>query len=109
MFYFYFAVGCAVFGAGLIIAPGWWKLAWVAAFMVLLAVLPTLLMKILDPLNVRRIRAYCIEVGVTNVEIQPFPNHYGVHFTKNDRKHYAKCKVTRGKIEWKGPSPAEVE
>ena len=109
MFYFYLVAGFAVFGAGLLIVPGLWKVAWVAAFLVLLAFVPTLLAKILDPLNARRIRAYCFEVGVTNVEIQPFPNHYGVHFTKNDRKHYAKCKVTGGRIEWKGPSPAEVE
>jgi hypothetical protein len=109
MFYLYGVAGFAVFGAGLIIAPGLWKVAWVAAFIALLAFLPTLLAKILDPLNARRIRAYCVEVGVTNVEIQPFPNHYGVHFTKDDRKHYAKCTVARGRIKWKGPSPVEVK
>jgi hypothetical protein len=81
---------------------------WVAASLGLLAFLPALLTKVLDPLNAKRIQAHCAAVGVTDVEVQPFPNHYGVHFRKDDRKHYAKCTVAGGKIKWKGPSPAEV-
>ena len=109
MFYVYLIVGFAVFGAGLFLAPGWWKVAWIAACLVLMAFLPAVLAKILDPLNTRRIRAYCAEVGVTDVEIQPFPNHYGVRFRKKDSEHYAKCTVVRGKIKWKGTSPAEAQ
>lgn len=109
MFYVYLVAGFAVFGFGLILIPGWWKLAWVAACSALVVFLPALLAKVLDPLNANRIRKYCAGVGVTNVEVKPFPNHYGVHFTKNDRKHYAKCVVAGGTIKWKGPSPAEIQ
>ena len=108
MFYFYLVAGFAIFGAGLLLVPGWWKLAWVAACLVLAMFLPLILGALLDPLNAKRIRSHCTEVGATDVEVQPFPNHYGVHFTKNDRKHYAKCTVVRGKITWKGPSPGEI-
>jgi hypothetical protein len=109
MFYFYLIAGFAVFGAGLFLAPGWWKAAWVVVCLALMVFLPLLLAKVLDPLNASRIRAYCAKAGVTDVEIQPFPNHYGVHFRKNDRKHYVKCTVSGGNIKWKGPSPAEVQ
>lgn len=109
MFYFYLVVGVAVFGFGIAIIPGWWKLAWAAACLALMVFLPALLAKVLDPLNAKRIRKYCAGVGVTEVEVKTFPNHYGVHFTKNDRKHYAKCIVTKGEIRWRGPSPAEVQ
>ena len=109
MFYAYLIAGLIVFGAGLFLAAGWWKLGWVAACLALMALLPLLLAKVLDPINANRIRTYCAEVGVTEVDVEPFPNHYGVHFRKNDRKHYAKCTVARGEIKWKGPSPAEVQ
>lgn len=109
MFYAYLVAGFLVFVAGLLAIPGWWKLAWVAACLALLAFVPSLLAKVLDPLNARRIRAHCAEAGATDVDVEPFPNHYGVHFVKNERKHYAKCTVAGGKIKWKGSSPAEVQ
>jgi hypothetical protein len=109
MFYFYLVAGFAVFGAGVFILPGWWKAPWIAACLAFMVFLPAVLAKFLDPLNANRIRAYCDSIGVTDVEVKPFPNHYGVHFRKNERKHYAKCTVARGKIKWKGPSPAEVQ
>ena len=109
MFYVYFIIGFVIFGAGMFLVPGYWKLAWVAACLGLAMFLPSILAASLDPMNSRRIRSYCANVGATDVEVQPFPNHYGVHFRKNDRKHYAKCTVARGKIVWKGQSPAEVQ
>jgi len=109
MFYVYLIAGFVAFGVGLFLTPGWWKLAWVAVCLAFMAFSPAILARVLDPLNARRIRAYCAEVGVTDVEVQPFPNHYGVHFRKNEKKHYAKCTLARGQIKWKGPSPAEVQ
>lgn len=109
MIYAYLIIGFAAFGAGLIVIPGYWKLAWVGACLVLLMFLPSILATVLDPLNARRIRSYCEGAGARDVEVKPFPNHYGVHFSKNDRKHYAKRKIMRGKIVWKGPSPAEIQ
>ena len=109
MFYVYVAIGAAIFGAGLILAPGLWKVAWAIACLGILMFLPTVLAAVLDPLNTRRIRTYCASVGATDIEIEPFPNHYGVHFRKHDRKHYARCTVVRGRIAWKGPSPADIE
>lgn len=76
--------------------------------MLLLAFLPTLLGWILDPWNTRRIKAYCETVGVTVLEIKPFPNHYGVSFEKNGKKEYAKCSVVGAKIKWKGKAPEEA-
>jgi len=107
MFCLYLALGFAIFGAGVLAVPGWWKLAWIALCLVVVMFLPTVLAKILDPLNARRIRAHCAAVGITNVEVEPFPNHYGVRFRKDDKKHYAKCAVVRGRIEWKGRAPEE--
>ena len=108
MFYVYLIIGFAIFGVGLVLMSGWWRLAWIAACLATAMVLPLILGAILDPLNARRIKSYCAGAGATDVEVEPFPNHYGVHFRKNERKHYAKCRVVRGKIEWKGTSPAEI-
>jgi hypothetical protein len=108
MFYVYVVLGFAIFGAGILLLPGWWKVAWVGLGFVTMIFLPKILSLFLDPLNTKRIRTYCVEAGVTDIEVQPFPNHYGVHFKKNGRKHYAKCKVAGGKVEWKGPSPADI-
>jgi hypothetical protein len=74
----------------------------------LLAAVPTVLAWALDPVNSRRIRKYCESLGLTDIAIKPFPNHYGVHFTKDGQKLYAKCSVVGRKIKWKGPSPVEM-
>jgi hypothetical protein len=109
MFYTYLVVGFAILLAGLFLVPGWWKLAWVVGSIAFVAYLPMLLEKALDPINSNRIREYCSKVGATNVEIRAFPNHYGVHFQKSDKRHYAKCIVTRGQIKWNGLSPEDVQ
>jgi hypothetical protein len=74
----------------------------------LLAAIPTVLARTLDPLNSRRIRKYCESLGLTDIAIKPFPNHYGVHFIKDGQKLHAKCSVVGRKIKWKGPSPDEL-
>lgn len=109
MFQISVIVGLAIFGIGLIWAPGLWKLAWIAASFVLIAFIPAILANVLDPLNIRRIRKHCADAGLTDVAVEAFPNHYGVHFRKNDRTLYAKCTVAAGRIKWKGPTPAEME
>ncbi len=109
VFYLSIAIGFAFFALGLVLTPGWWKLAWVAGSLGLLMVLPSILGAILDPLNVVRIHSYCRRIGVTGVKVEAFPNHYGVHFWKNDREHYAKCQVKAWQIKWKGLSPAEIQ
>ena len=109
MFYVYLILGSGIFIVGFILTPGWWRLAWVAGSLVVAMLLPSILGAILDPLNAKRIRAYCKGIGLTDVEVKPFPAHYGVHFKKDDREHYAKCEVVRGKIQWKGPSPSEIQ
>jgi hypothetical protein len=76
--------------------------------MLVLAFLPTIFGWVLDPINARRIRAYCESAGCAIIEIQPFPNHYGVAFEKNGKKGYAKCRVSRGVIKWKGKAPEEL-
>jgi hypothetical protein len=108
MFYVGVAIGFVIFTAGTILVPDWWKLAWIAGCVAALAVLPSVLASVLDPLNVARIRRYCRRIGVSEVSIEVFPNHYGVHFRKNDQKHYAKCLVKGGQIKWKGVSPEDA-
>jgi hypothetical protein len=78
------------------------------AVLALLAAIPTLLGLLLDPLNSRRIRNYCANLGLENVSVKAFPNHYGVEGTKNGRRIYAKCRVVGTKIKWKGSSPSEL-
>ena len=59
-----------------------------------MASLPMPLARFLDPFNIGRIRAYCAEVGATEVEVQPFPNHYGVRFTNESTQ--AQCQMHCG-------------
>jgi hypothetical protein len=74
----------------------------------LLAAVPTLLSRILDPLNAHRIHKYCERLGLSEISIEPFPNHYGVRFSKDGVRLYAKCRVVRREIRWKGRSPEEL-
>jgi hypothetical protein len=74
----------------------------------LLAAVPTLLSMILDPLNAHRVRKYCERLGLNEISIEPFPNHYGVRFSKDGLSFYAKCRVVRREIRWKGRSPEEL-
>ena len=108
MFYLILSLALASLVAGVVLLPGYWKFVWVAGWLALLAVLPSLLSFVLDPLNAMRIRKYCSRVGASDVTVEPFPNHYGVHFTKQSVRHYAKCVVTLTGIKWKGKSPQEV-
>jgi hypothetical protein len=78
------------------------------AVLALLAAIPTLLGLLLDPLNSRRIRNYCADLGLENVSIKAFPNHYGVEGTRDGRTIYAKCRVVGTKIKWKGSSPSDL-
>ena len=103
------AIGFGVFGLGFVLMPGWWKLAWVAGCLGVLMVLPSILGTVLDPLIKARIRAYCRRVGATEVMVEAFPNHYGVHFQKNQKEHYAKCQLRGWQLRWKGLSPGDVQ
>jgi hypothetical protein len=78
------------------------------AVMAFLAFLPSLLSLILDPINISRVKSYCEAIGCTDIEIKPWPNHYGVKFKNNGKKHYAKCRVVGPKIRWVGKSPEEI-
>jgi len=75
--------------------------------LLLLAFLPNILTRVMDPGNMRVIRAHCDAVGLSDVEIKRWPNHYGVSFRKNGKRHYAKCRVAGGTIKWKGKSPEQ--
>lgn len=76
--------------------------------LLILAFLPTILTRVLDPRNMKVIRAHCEAAGLTDVEIKPLPNHYGVSFRKNGKRHYAKCRVTGGVVKWKGKAPEQI-
>ena len=72
-----------------------------------IAFLPAILTRVLDPINIRRIKRHCNSLGVSQVEVQAWPSHYAVTFQKNGQKHYAKCTVKGRTIKWKGQSPGE--
>jgi hypothetical protein len=109
VFYLAIAIAFVLLAAGVLFAPGLWKLAWVAGWLACLMVLPAVLGALFDPLNVARIRRYCRRAGVSEVRVDVFPNHYGVHFQKNQKSHYAKCQVKGWQLKWKGLSPAEIQ
>jgi hypothetical protein len=76
--------------------------------MAVLAAVPTLLGLILDPLNMRRIRTYCSGLGLENVSITPYPNHYGIEAVKHGRRIYAKCSVSGKRSNGKDQRPRSV-
>ena len=72
--------------------------------MAFLAFLPFLLSLVLDPFNISKVKSYCETVGYTDIEIKVWPNHYGVKFKNNGKKHYVKCRVIGLKIKRVGKS-----
>lgn len=76
--------------------------------LVFLVFFPAILSKVLDPINVRTIRKRLHQLGITDVEVKAWPNHYGVTCVKNGQKHYLKCVVTGRKVEWKGTEPEKL-
>ena len=111
MFYVYLVTGFAIFLGGLALLVTQRNLllalGWVVLWLVLAMAMPALVSYIVDPLNTRRIRKYFAAMGATDVRVEAFPNHYGVHFKQNDLQYYVKCRVRGRKIEWKGKSPEE--
>ena len=98
VFYVYLALGLGVFGAGMFLVPGWFKVLWLAGILAFAVALPVVLERVLGPLNIRRISRHLAATGATDIKVQAFPNHYGAHFSRDGIKHYAKCSVKRGKV-----------
>ena len=105
VFYFCLVAGFTAFFTGLVIIPGWWKILWVAGCFALVMFMPILLERVLDPINIKLIQKYCLEAGASDIQVTPYPNHYGVRFRKNNSKHYSKCTISGVKISWIGKSP----
>lgn len=82
-------------------------LAGTIAVVLVLAFLPNILARVLDPRHMKVIRAHCEAVGLSDIEVKAWPNHYGVSFHKDGNKHYAKCRVVKGVIRWKGKAPEQ--
>jgi len=99
LLYVFVAVGFTIFLAGVAVAPGLWKVVWVLACLGALAVLPAVLAKVLDPINSRRISRHLAESGATDISIEPFRNHYGARFLRDGVRHYAICRVVKGKVK----------
>jgi hypothetical protein len=98
VFYAYLALGFVVIGTGMFLIPGWFKILWAAGCLAFAVSLPLILEKFLDPLNIRRIARHLSATGATEIEVEPFPNHYGARYTRDGAKHYARCSVKRGKV-----------
>jgi hypothetical protein len=108
MFYVAVLLGILVSVAMGFLLPLWAFAIYLLALVTLLAALPTLLASVLDPHNAAIIRNYCAELGISQVTIRPFPNHYGIRFRIMGRSFYTRCRVSRGEIQWKGKSPEEM-
>lgn len=80
------------------------------AFALLLGGLPKLLAAIADPPRVKRIRQFFESAGCLDIAIKPWPNHYGVRYTKDGTRHYIKCRVEvkSGRMKWIGQAPSWV-
>lgn len=76
----------------------------IAVVFILIALTPAILALVLDPINIKRIRSQCAALGLTDVRVDPFPNHYGVRFRKGGQEFYAKCAMKGFKLKWKGKS-----
>jgi hypothetical protein len=98
VFYAYLVLGFGIFGAGMFLLPGWYKVLWVAGCVALTVALPFILERVLDPLNIRRIARHLEATGASDIQVQSFPNHYGAHYVRAGVKHYARCSVKRGKV-----------
>lgn len=83
-------------------------LAGTIAVVLVLAVLPNILARLLDPRNMKLIRAHCEAVGLSDIEVKAWPNHYGVSFHKDGNKHYAKCRVVKGVYQMEGQGSGAV-
>ncbi len=79
-----------------------------AGIMVVLMLVPTVLTRVLDPINTKRIKSLCKAAGCTAIEVKAWPNHYGVTFQKEGQKHYAKCRVVGFSIKWQGKNPVSA-
>lgn len=75
---------------------------------VVLMFVPTVLSRVLDPINAKRIKSYCKAVGGSAVEVKAWPNHYGVTYQKGGHQHYAKCHVVGISIKWRDKDPANT-
>jgi hypothetical protein len=70
---------------------------------------PMVIGRIVDPVNSRAIRKHLESLGASEISVRPYLNHYGVRFTANGERHYAKCLVLeRGTFKWKGRSAEDL-
>jgi hypothetical protein len=79
-----------------------------AALMLFLGALPKLIAMLSDPPRIKRITEFFEAAGCTEIEVKPWPNHYGVKCIKGGVRRYAKCRVNikSGTIEWIGGAPS---
>lgn len=108
MFYAYVIVCVLVSIAAGLLLPFWAFGIYLVALFALIGALPSLLAKMVDPRNAEIIRVYCQGIGISEVTVRPFPNHYGVRFRADDRRFHARCTVAGGKLRWKGKSPQDL-
>ena len=72
---------------------------------------PWIFSKIADPINMAKIRRMCADEKVKVINIELFPNHYGVKCEIAGKSEYRKYKVTKGKLhlvksKWKNTNTA---
>ena len=75
--------------------------------MILLAI--RIMTKIGDKRSTRAAKKYCVDNDLEFVEVNAFPNHYGLYFKKGNKKFYASFDFNHnGAITWKKGTPHEI-
>ena len=62
-----------------------------------------------DRMALRAAKAYCQDHGLEYIEANAYPNHYGLYFKQDGKRHYASYDFLANRtISWKKGSPLEV-
>jgi hypothetical protein len=81
----------------------------ISGSVVLVFLLIPILVKLNDWLAIRAARRYCAEQGLEYDEAKAWPNHYGLYFRIDGKRHYASFDFERNRtITWKKGTPLEI-
>ena len=103
-----FIIGLCGVAASFVVFSSHWPKLLLGVCIAFLVLAPQILGAVIDPIAAWRIERQLRPLGAANVRVHLFPNHYGVHFDLSGRHYYLKCSLKKGKLKWRGKSPASV-
>jgi hypothetical protein len=65
--------------------------------------------RLLDRRAQRVLRAYCDLKGLAVIKISVHKSHYGLTFGLNEQRHYVRCLVHKGQVEFLKPVPEVLQ